>query len=100
MTDPQLSAIYDQLDGLLQHLDRRKPLDAKIGQAANDLNLALRVVQPALPQFEVVSGMRELMEGDSVTDLISRATALLSVLRQHLYPTGGSAARELGFLEM
>ncbi len=89
MADPELTAIYDQLDRLLQNLDKRAPLNAKIGQAANDLNLALRVVQRqrAFHQFEVVKGMRELLEGDTVTDLISRATALLGVLRPHLYPT-------------
>jgi len=93
LADPKLSAIYDQLDGLLQNLDKRTPLNARIGQAANDLNLALRVVQRGFPQFEVVKGMRELLEGDTVTDLISRATVLLAVLRQHLYPTGSFLPR-------
>jgi hypothetical protein len=84
VTDPQLNAIHDQLDGLLKNLDKRTPLDAKIGQAANEFNLAFRVVYRALPQFEVVRGMRELMEGDTVVELISRATALRSVVLQHL----------------
>ena len=89
MADPQLDAFYLQLEGTLRNLDKRTPLSAKIGQAANDFNIGLRLVQRVLPQFEIVKGMRELMEGDSVMELISRATALHAVLAQHLYPTGG-----------
>ena len=81
----QLWAIYDQLDNMLRNLDKRKTLDAEIGQAANDLNLALRVVQRELPQYEVVKGMRELMEKDRVIELMSHATALLGALKTHLY---------------
>jgi len=82
---PQLSAAYDQLDLLLKNLENRNPLDAQIRQAANDLNLALRVVQRELPQYEVVKGMRELMEKDTVIELISHATALKAVLGRHLF---------------
>ena len=82
---PQLSAAYDQLDLLLKNLENRNPLDAQIRQAANDLNLALRVVQRELPQYEVVKGMRELMEKDTVIELISHATVLKAVLGRHLF---------------
>ena len=85
LADPQLRAVYEQLDGLLRNLTNRTPLDTEIGQAAYDLNLALRVVQRALPQFEVVKGMRELIESDNVVELISRASALHGVLLQHLF---------------
>ncbi len=81
----QLSAIYTQLDLLLTNLEKRNPLTAKIGQAANDLNLALRVVQRELPQHEVIKDMRELMEHDTVIELISHTTALVAVLRHHLF---------------
>lgn len=81
----QLSAVYGQLDLLLKNLEKRNPLNAEIRQAANDFNLALRVVQRELPQYEVVSGMRELMEKDTVIELISHATALVAVLRGELF---------------
>ncbi len=84
-TSQQLSAAYGQLDLLLQNLQKRNPLDAEIRQAANDFNLALRVVQRELSQYEVVTGMRELMEHDTVIELISHATALVAVLRQELF---------------
>lgn len=90
MAKSELPAIYAQLDLLLTNLDKRTPLNAKIRQAANDLNLALRVVQRELPQSEVIRGMRELMENDTVADLISRATALKGILQTHLYPTSAS----------
>lgn len=77
-----LDAIYNQMDFLLTTLDKAKPLDAKIGQDANDLNLALREVQKAVPS-SIASGMRELMEQDSVTELISRAAALKAILFSH-----------------
>ena len=86
-----LIAVYNQVDQLLTHLDKRRPLDAKIGQAANDLNLALRVVQRALPST-VAAGMRELMEGDTVVELISRASTLKGLLQTHLYPTSANFA--------
>ncbi len=38
-----------------------------------------------VPQDEVVKGMRELMEQDTVIELISHATAIKSVLQQHLF---------------
>jgi len=81
----QLAAIYDQLDLLLKNLEKRNPVNAEIRQAANDFNLALRVVQRELPQYDVVKGMRELMEKDTVVELISHATALVAVLRQELF---------------
>ncbi len=81
----QLSAVYDQLNLLLQHLQKRNPLNAEIRQAANDFNLALRVVQRELPQYDVVKDMRELMEHDTVVELISHATALVAVLQQELF---------------
>ncbi len=80
----ELRAIYNQLDELLRHLDKRRPLDAKIGQAANVLNLALREVQKAVPS-PVAAGMRELMEGDTVTELISHASTLKGILLEYLF---------------
>ncbi len=84
-TSKQLSAAYEQLDLLLKNLEKRNPLDAKIGQAANDFNLALRVAQRELPPYEVVKGMRELMEKDTVIELISHATALKAVLLKEVF---------------
>ncbi len=87
MARSRLGPVYAQVDLLLQNLEKRNPLNATIGQAANNLNLALRVVQRELPQDEVLKGMRELMEQDTVIELISHATTLKAVLQQHLFDT-------------
>jgi hypothetical protein len=84
-TSRELNAAYTQLDLLLQHLQKRNPLNAEIRQAANDFNLVLRLVQRELPRYEVVTGMRELMEKDTVVELISHATALVAILRHELF---------------
>lgn len=87
MVKSQLHTIYDQVDLLLKTLETREPLDTEIGQAANNLNPQLRVVQRELPQDEVVKGIRELMEKNTAVELISHATALKGALQGHLFRT-------------
>ncbi len=81
----ELYAIYNQqLDLLLLSLDKRKPLDARIGSAANTLNLALREVRREVPSA-VAAGMSDLSEDSTVTELISHAATLKAILYTYLY---------------